>query len=592
MRIDDEPICLSNQNRKMSCKPKRPVLLRSTALAMAIAPLGVAPGIAAVPTFNQDIAPILYAKCVSCHRPEQIAAAYPLLTYDSAQRQARAIAEQVASRQMPPWPADSKDSLRLRNDPRLSTGDIEAVVRWANGGAPQGSGDPPLPPPEAPKWLFPGGRRPDAILKLSDVAIPARGEVPYVQQRVKVALPADQWIVAMQVLPGNREIVHHVGITEVAMSHDVSAQDLDALARVATRMGLPEDALISAQPAVLDTATSAYDMLGVYTPGSTFEMYDNGSAKLLKAGDNVYVNFNIHFTTNGVAQSNHLELALWFQPAAPEHQLIRAPAAVETVIANGTQILTDAPGTKAEGTDVAIPPIPPFATNFELIGMTAYREPLVIYQLQPHAHMRGASFRYSVVYPDGHELTVLSVPQYDFHWQLAYDLETPLHLPAGSKLVVTATYDNSAKNSHMREPGVDPSNCGPDKQAYFRRQNQSWNEMFTPLVQYAADRGPGAAKSRLVEALGCIARGDAQSWDLVRASEALDATSASTSASSLRASSTRPLGALRYRLIGAAAFRPQDHVRQKVEVKGLLIEDSADRRLNVTSLQKVAGSCH
>ena len=80
-----------------------------------------------------------------------------------------------------------------------------------------------------------------------------------------------------------------------------------------------------------------------------------------------------------------------------------------------------------------------------MIGITAYTEPVTIYQFQPHAHLRGKDFKYAVVYPDGREETVLSVPKYDFHWQLAYELETPLKLPAGSKLVVTAHYDNSQR---------------------------------------------------------------------------------------------------------------------------------------------------
>ena len=83
---------------------------------------------------------------------------------------------------------------------------------------------------------------------------------------------------------------------------------------------------------------------------------------------------------------------------------------------------------------MAIPPIPPNANNYEVVGVTAYTDPVTIYQLQPHAHLRGKDFKYSVVYPDGREVSVLSVPKYDFHWQLAYDLDKPLELPAGSKL--------------------------------------------------------------------------------------------------------------------------------------------------------------
>src|SRR6202035_1444602 len=124
----------------------------------------------------------------------------------------------------------------------------------------------------------------------------------------------------------------------------------------------------------------------------------------------------------------------------PKHQLFRVPGAGETIIVNGRELLTDAPGAKAEGTHVAIPPIPPFAENYEIVGVTGYAEPVTIYQFHPHAHLRAKDFKYTVVYPDGREEAVLSVPRYDFRWQLAYDLEVPLKLPAGSKMIVTAHY--------------------------------------------------------------------------------------------------------------------------------------------------------
>ena len=85
------------------------------------------------------------------------------------------------------------------------------------------------------------------------------------------------------------------------------------------------------------------------------------------------------------------------------------------------------------------------------------------------------------MYPDAREQTVLSVPKYDFRWQLAYEQETPLKLPAGGKLVITAHYDNSANTKF---------NPTPDKQVFFRDQNSATDEMFSPFVQYAVGQVP------------------------------------------------------------------------------------------------------
>jgi hypothetical protein len=169
-----------------------------------------------------------------------------------------------------------------------------------------------------------------------------------------------------------------------------------------------------------------------------------------------------------------------------------------------------------------------------------------------------------------------------------------LHLAAGSKLVVTAHYDNSASNKHLREVGVDPQNCGPDKEAYFRRQNQSWHEMFSPLVQYSIDGDATAqqagAQLKLIETIGCVKPGSGADWSLTSASAPVATTLQSTSAIELR-EATAPLGNGSFRLVGAAMFNPKNQARNRVAVKGVLIRDAAGDRLNVTSLQPVAGAC-
>lgn len=559
-------------------------------LAVAAPTASLAAAASTAPTFTREVAPILFGHCARCHREGEIGAAIPLMSYTAVQARAAAIKTSVVARSMPPWPADPQHSMKFRNDARLSQQDVDTLVAWVDAGAQKGddAAMPPLPPPT--KWLHPGGVPPDAVLTLPEVTVTATGEIPYLQQRVKVPLTEDKWISAMQVVPGNNALVHHMGITEVVLE-GLSPSDLDSLTKVARQMGLADDALTHPRPAVLDALNpESYDMLGVYTPGSTFEMYDEDSGKLLKSGKDLYVNFNIHYTTTGKPEKNRSELALWFSPQRPSHQLIRAPVAVSTIIANGRELLTDDPGTKAEGTDVAIPPIPPYAKNYELVGVAAFTQPVTLYQLQPHAHMRAKDFTYAVVLPDGRQQVVLTVPKYDFHWQLAYELAAPLHLPAGSKLIVTAHYDNSAGNKHLRERGVDPQNCGPDKQAYFRRQNQSWHEMFSPLVQYSIDAAATAQQLKVVETVGCLKQGVHAEWSLASAGALAPSPTQSTSATELRGA-TASLGNGRYELLGAAVFHPQSQAGGRVAVKGVLVRDAEGERLNVTSLQPVAGAC-
>jgi hypothetical protein len=554
------------------------------------------------PTFNTNVAPIIFNHCVKCHRPAQIASRVPLVSYDEVRPWAGSIKQKVMAREMPPWPADPNKSVKFRNDARLSQQDIDTLVAWVDAGAPKGNNsDVPSIPKFDDGWMHPQGLKPDLVVSLPGlVHLPATGEVPYVRLLVKVPFSDDRWVVASQTRPANPAVVHHMAITEIALADGVNATDLDQLAAIARQMGLP-NAIFGVRPAVTVLSNpEQFDMLGMYTPGSTFEMYGTGAAKLVRGGSNMYLNFNVHYQTDGKPETDQSMIALWFQPAPPKHQLFRVPGAAQTIIANGKELLDDAPGTKAEGTRFSIPPIPPYEGNYELIGVTGYVEPLTIYQFQPHAHHRGKDFQYTVVYPDGREQIVLSVPNYDHRWQMAYEPETPLNLPSGSKLVVTAHYDNSMKNMH---------NPAPEKEVYFRDQNQSWDEMFSPFIQYTIDTqdlaNPQQQHEReektstshqreyleIAEAVGCLERDITEKWMLTRASEPVVSGTQSTSSATLEATKAKALGSRRYQLLGAGVFGPSTHLGEKIAVKGILIEDSKASRLNVTSLQTVATKC-
>jgi hypothetical protein len=563
--------------------PARPVLA-IVVLAFSSA------GVGAVPTFTKDVAPILFEHCANCHDS--------LLSYGAAQSSAQIIKEQVRTRAMPPWSADPARSLKFRNDARLSERDIATIVTWIDAGTPKG-GDSDLRsvPYLAGQWLNPEGRAPDAVISLPVIHVEPTGEVPYIQQLIKVPVAADKWIVAMQLLPGNRKLLHHMGITEVALPNGMGPEQINEFAAIARKYGIPDGSAANTRPAVVDPSNAdAYDMLGVYTPGSTFEAFTDDSGKLLKGGRNYYINFNIHYTTTGKPESDRSQLGLWFRSTPPRHQLIRAPVAVDTIIADGKELLADAPGTKAEGTRVVIPPIPAYAQDYELIGISAYTQPVTIYQLQPHAHMRARDFTYVAVYPEGREQVLLTVPTYDFHWQLAYQLDHPLTLPAGSKLIVTAHYDNSQKHYDERVKADDSAgNCGPENVAYFRRQNQSWDEMFSPLAQYAVaaarPAAPGSDTPRIVRVVGCLNHDRSRKWLLGRAGEPVATNTEATSMAELKAAAADPLGVKTLELLGVDVFNPRDHGGQKVAVKGVLIQEASNSRINVTSLQTLAAAC-
>jgi Copper type II ascorbate-dependent monooxygenase, C-terminal domain len=548
-------------------------------------------------TYTEQVAPLLRAHCGMCHSAGSSAPQLPLVTYEQARGSAAQIFASVQSGAMPPWPIDTAHSAPMRNDPRLSTAEIAVLQAWVAAGLPLGPAVESPAQPTGDAWGNPRHVPPDTVIVLPSIPVPAQGELPYLRMLVRVSSPEDRWIGALQALPGNRAVVHHMGIAEVRLPSGVGPKQIHDLEQVAKKLGIPAGSLLHDEPAVIDTTLSGdYDMLAAFTPGEGFESFPNGTGKLLRAGESYYINFNVHYTTVGTATSDQSRLGLWFLKTPPARQLFRTPSPGRTILAEGHELYPDDPGSKAEGTDVAIPPIPPYADNYELIGITAYERPVVLYSFQPHAHLRAKDFRYDLVYPDGHTQTLLSIPKYDYHWQLSYALATPVEVPAGSKLVVTAHYDNSAANQHLREfsatnPGA---RCGPDKYAYFRRQNQTWDEMFSPIVQYALharrDTSGGDSHLHTVSAQGCLVPAAAPRWELTHASQAQPSQSPTISRAELAATAHAP-GASAYALIGLEPFRPQSLSGERVLIKGVKIPGKGAGLINVTGLQDLGDRC-
>src|SRR2546423_2659066 len=127
---------------------------------------------AAAPTFNSDIAPILYQHCATCHRPGQVAP-FPLLEYRDAAKRAGLIATVTAKHLMPPWKAEPGYGHFL-DERRLSDKQIDLIGQWVEAGAPEGDPQQRPSPPDFPSG-FRGGR-PDAVLTIAEpFSIPADG---------------------------------------------------------------------------------------------------------------------------------------------------------------------------------------------------------------------------------------------------------------------------------------------------------------------------------------------------------------------------------------------------------------------------------
>src|SRR4030095_17019594 len=146
------------------------------ALASVTSTVQTAPPSEATPTFAKDVAPIVYSRCATCHRPGEVAP-MSLLSYEDVRPWAKAMKAKVVAREMPPWGADPTQSLKMRNDVSLTQAQIDTIAAWVDAGAPKGN-DSEMPPSPtfASGWTL--GREPDYVLEMPvEFDIPAEGEL-------------------------------------------------------------------------------------------------------------------------------------------------------------------------------------------------------------------------------------------------------------------------------------------------------------------------------------------------------------------------------------------------------------------------------
>jgi hypothetical protein len=344
-------------------------------------------------TYAGQVAPLLRAHCVECHRDGGIGP-WAMDSYRHVKDYSRMVQEVLLTGQMPPWHADPAFG-HWANDRSLKSEETQALLQWIAAGAPRGDGADPLAalPPAIPDWpLGP----PDFTVKLpAPENIPANGVLDYRHITVDLPITNDVWLSAVDVKPGNRLVVHHVIVR-------------------AKWPGGPDDG-------------SGYGVnLSGWAPGMVIARFQPGTGKNLPR--NAKIDLEIHYTTVGSPQTDQTEVAFYLLADRPERELTTR-SAIQT--------------------DLNIPPGTDEARDSAIYGFT---KPATIYSLMPHMHLRGKWMRFELLSPNGQRETLLNVPRYDFNWQTIYRLAEPRHVPAGSWLFVTGGFDNSPANPSNPAP--------------------------------------------------------------------------------------------------------------------------------------------
>ena len=340
-------------------------------------------------SYSKTIAPMLIDNCVTCHRPGGIGP-WQMSSYDMVKGFAPMIREVVRTQRMPPWHADPHYQA-FSNDRSLSKDEAKTLVHWIEAGTPRGTGGDPLAELKRtwPEWAL---GEPDLVVEIPAFDVPATGTIPYQMPSVANPLDHDVWVRAVDFLPGDRTVLHHI----------IATMGMDGAG-------------------IRDGGS-----LGGYVPGAGAMVLPQETGVLMKKGAKFF--FQMHYTATGKQARDVSRMGLYFRKDTPPYQFRSAVMAKPS--------LKIPANTKA---------------HTESASRTFDRD-VIVYSLLPHSHFRGKASNFIATYPDGTQETLLSVPNYDFNWQTTYELTTPKRLPAGTKVTHSTTWDNSTQNKANPDP--------------------------------------------------------------------------------------------------------------------------------------------
>ena len=377
-------------------------LIALPAFALVAASCSEAPSTSGAPTYCRDIAPIMNATCVACHRPGEVAP-FPLLTYEDVRKRGKTIAAVTKARIMPPWKAvpGYGDFLGER---RLSDEQIGLIQKWVKAGMPEGDAkDLPTPPTFTSGWQM---GTPDIVLTMPEpYQLPAEGQDIHRNFALPLELPEGKYLRAVEYRPSNRRIVHHAVIAIDTTDGSRKKDEAD-----------PEPGFTQVKP----PGRMLPGTMGMWTPGWNAVPWPEGlSVPWPKGADLV---FQLHLHPSGKPESEQSKIGIYLTDKPPTKRMV-------DIMLDDRQIHIR-PGEKAYHTsDFAFLPV-----EVDLIG------------LLPHMHWLGKDIKVKMRMPGAEEQTLIWINDWDFKWQLYYQCKNPIRLPAGTELTMECVHDNSADN--------------------------------------------------------------------------------------------------------------------------------------------------
>jgi mono/diheme cytochrome c family protein len=354
------------------------------------------------PTFNRDVAPLVFKNCAACHRPGEVAP-FSLLTYADVKKRAEQIKKATASRFMPPWKplpghGDFRESRRLSDD------QLALFARWVDEGAAEGDAkDLPPAPTFSAGWQL---GEPDVVVTLPKAyTVPAEGADIYRNFAIPFEVPAGKYVRAVEFRPSNRKVVHHA-ILGFDMSGRVRERDGKDGSPGYTQVNFPAPILPGS--------------LAFWVPGKDSRPLPEGAAVRWPKGADLVLQLHVH--PSGKPQVEQSTIGIYFTDEAPRRNL-------ELLLIENKKI-----------------DIPAGQNDFRITASRELPLDVELFGIFPHMHMIGKEVKVTARLPDGTETSLLRIDDWDFNWQGYYEYAKPVPLPKGTQVLTEFRHDNSASN--------------------------------------------------------------------------------------------------------------------------------------------------
>ena len=395
------------------------ILVGLSAAVLYGAVRGHSQGPASAVTFADTIAPIVYANCVTCHRPGEVAP-FSLMSYEDVAKRGALIAKVTASKYMPPWHAAAGHG-EFVGERRLSDAQIAAFAAWVKAGMPRGDAARMPKPPQFPAdgWRL---GQPDLVLEMPVAFdLPASGPDVFRNFVIPTGLTEDKWVRGIEFRPSARKVVHHAIFASAPSGRFAARDGAD---------GRPGFGGMQAVGVINDRGDSRG--LGGWAVGATPRMFPEGIASRLPKGADFLL--QMHFHLSGKPETEKSRIGIYFADRAPDKDLFSVELPALFGVGAGIDI---SPGEKRYT----------IRDSFTLPGDVR------IYSAMAHAHYLAKEMKATATLPDGATRSLIWIDDWDFNWQDSYVYKEPFTLPKGTRIDVALIYDNSSDNP--RNP-IDP----------------------------------------------------------------------------------------------------------------------------------------